>query len=358
MLGGFDFSFACLDDVVISSKTKELHREHLNKVFVQIHEFGFKVKEAKCDFCMNKIKYLGHIIDKDRRRPDPERATAIKDMPAPDNVTTLQSFLELANYYQSFIKNLHYLRAALNELLKKDKKWRWTPECQTAFDQIKKALTSDIFLTHYDPNLEIIVASDASSYGVGACILHKMPDGTKKPIAHASRTLLPAEKHYSQIEKDALGIIFVVTKFHRYLHGRFFTLQTDHKPLITIFGSKKGLPIYTANRLLRWGTILRNYNFKIEYLLSKQISYADGLSRLVPKYSEPFEDTIIAALRTDCEIKNMIANTIKELPMTLLEIKNEAMNDDFITNFKQKITAKNEKVPEVFSLCDNVPLIQ
>ena len=75
-----------------------------------------------------------------------------------------------------------------------------------------------------------------------------MPDGTKKPIAHAFRTLLPAEKHYSQIEKEALGIIFAMTKFHWYLHGRFFTLQTDHKPQITIFESKKGLPIHTANR--------------------------------------------------------------------------------------------------------------
>ena len=140
-----------------------------------------------------------------------------------------------------------------------------------------------------------------------------------------------------------MGIIFAVTKFHLYLHGRFFTLQTDHKPLITIFGSKKGLPIYTANRLLRWGTILLNNNFKIEYLKSKQISHAGGLSRLVPKYSEPFEDTIIAGLQTDCEIKNMIANTIKELLVTLLEIKSEAMNDDFITNITQKITAKKTK---------------
>ena len=177
-------------------------------------------------------------MDKDGRRPNPERSTDIKDMPAPDNVMTFQSFLGLANYYKSFIKNLHDLRASLNERLKKDKKWRWTPECQTAFDQIKNALTSDLFLTHYDPKLEIIVASDASSFGVGACILHKMPDGTKKPVAHASRTLLPAEKHYSQIEKEALGIIFAATKSHRYLHGRFFTLQKDHKPLITIFGSK------------------------------------------------------------------------------------------------------------------------
>ena len=312
MLGGFDFAFAYLDDIVIISKKKELHREHLNKVFAQIQEFGSKVKEAKCDFCMNKIKYLGHIIDKDGRRPDLERATAIKDMPAPDNVTTLQSFLRLANYYQSFTKKVHDLRAPLNEQVKKDKKWRWTPKCQTAYDQIKKALTSDLFLTNYDPNLEIIVASNVSSYGFGACILHKVPGGTKKPIAHASRTLLPVEKHYSQIEKEALGILFAVTKFHRYLHGRFFTLQTDHKPLITIFGSKKGLPIYTANRLLRCETILLKYNFKIEYLPSKQINHVDGLSRLVPKYSEPFEDTIIAVLRTDCEIKNMIAAPSKK----------------------------------------------
>ena len=342
VLDGFDFIFAYLDDIIISSKTKALHREHLNKVFAQIREFGFKVKEAKCNFCMNKIKYLGHIIDKDWRRPDSERATAIKDMPAPDNVTTLKSFLGLANYYQSFIKNMYDLRAPLNKLLK-NKKWKWTPECQTAFDQIKKGLTSDLFLIHYDPKLEIIVASDASSCGVSACILHKMPDGTKKPIAHAPRTLLPAEKHNSQIEKEALGIIFAGTKFHRCLHGGLFTLQTDHKPLINIFGSKKGQPIYTANRLLRWETILLNYNFKIEYLPSKQISHADGLSRLVLKYSEPFEDTIIAALRTDCEIKNTTANTVKELPVTFLEIKIESMNDDFITNIKLKIAAKKNR---------------
>ena len=139
-----------------------------------------------------------------------------------------------------------------------------------------------------------------------------------------------------------------MTEFHRYLHGRFFTLQTDHKPLITFFGSKKGLPIYTANRLLRWGTILLNYNFKIEYLLSKQISHADGLSRLVPKYSEPFEDTIIATLRTDCEIKNKIANTIKELPVTLLEIKSEAMKMTLLPILNKKSLQKTKKYQKYF----------
>ena len=104
-------------------------------------------------------------------------------------------------------------------------------------------------------------------------------------MTHASRSLLPAEKQYSQIDKEALGIIFAVTKFHRYIHGKRFILQTDHKPLITIFWSKKGLPVYTANRLLRWGKILLNYNFKIEFLTSKNICHAGSLSRLdSPKY--------------------------------------------------------------------------
>ena len=213
-------------------------------------------------------------------------------MSAPDNVQALQSFLSLANFYQVFIKNMQNLRGPLNKLLKKDKLWLWTPECQESFEKIKKTLTSDLSLTHYDPTLDIIVTSDASSYGIGACILYKLPDGLRKTVAHTSRSLLPVEKQYSQIEKEALGIIFAVTKFHRYLHGRRFILQTDHKPLITIFGSK-----------------LLNYNFMIEFLTSKNICHADSLSQLIPKNTEVYEDSIIITLRTDCEIKNMIANT-------------------------------------------------
>ena len=110
--------------------------------------------------------------------------------------------------------------------------------------KITITLTLELFLTHFDPKLNIIVASDASLYGIGACILHLMD--RKKPL----HTRL-AEKAYSQIEKEALSIIFAVTKFHTYLQGRFFNLQTDYKPLLMIFGSKKGPPVYTANRLLR-----------------------------------------------------------------------------------------------------------
>ena len=121
MLSGFDFAVAYLDDILIKSQSLGEHKEHVYKVFAKIQDYGFKLKESKCDIFMEKIKYLGHIIDRDGRRPDPDWATTIKDMPAPNNIATLQSFLGLANYDQIFIPNKHDLRAPLNELLKKRK---------------------------------------------------------------------------------------------------------------------------------------------------------------------------------------------------------------------------------------------
>ena len=167
------------------------------------------------------------------------------------NVGALQSFLELANYYNSYIPNMHILRALLNHLLKKDVKWNWTDKYKKAFEKLKTALTSNLALTHCNPNKQIYVANDASNFGLGAVILHK-EDGKLKPIQHVARTLLPVEMNYSQIEKEGLVIIFVIKKFHKYLHTREFIIQTDHHRL---FGAEQEIPIHTVNRLQRWATM-------------------------------------------------------------------------------------------------------
>ena len=207
MLGDLDYATAHLDDILVTSKTTAEHRNHIINVFEKLQEYGFKVKEAKFDFFLPKIKYLGHVINRDGRRLDPERANEIRNIPAPDNVQALQSSLGQANFYQGFIKNMQNLREPLNELLKKDEPWLGTPECQESFEKIKKTLTSDLSLTHHDPTLDIIVASDASSFGIGACILHKLLIVREK-LWHTLLdpcyqcyilTFDPAQKYYSKV---------------------------------------------------------------------------------------------------------------------------------------------------------------
>ena len=114
-----------------------------------------------------------------------------------------------------------------------------------------------------------------------------LPDGTEHPIAFASRTLSSSEKNYAQVEKEALGLIFAVKKFHQYLYGRMFSLITDHKPLLSILGPKTGIPSLAAARLQRWALLLSAYTYTIEYKNSSSHGNADALSRLPLPESTP-----------------------------------------------------------------------
>ena len=133
-------------------------------------------------------------------------------------VKQLRSFLGLVNYYRRFVPDLTTTAYPLNNLLKQGVKWSWSNDCKEAFQKLKE-LASTSVLAHYDSHLFVRLACDASAYGVGAVLSHKMPDGTEMPIVYASRSLSPAEQNYAQLEKEALSIIFGVKKFHKFLFG-------------------------------------------------------------------------------------------------------------------------------------------
>ena len=233
---------------------------------------------------------------------------AILQAPEPQNVPQLRSFLGLLNYFSKFVPNLATVLHPLNRLLKHDVKWRWTPECADAFKLAKEGLASSEVLAHYDPTLPIKIAADASAYGIGAVISHTYPDGSERPVAFASRTLLSSERIYVQIDKEALALVYGVRHFHPYMYGRDFTLVTDHKPLTTILSPQKGIPSLAAARLERWAIILSTYQYEIEFRRTQDHGNADGISRL------PLPNVQMNNTPSEAEIFNVAH--IDSLPIT------------------------------------------
>ncbi|CAC5419149.1 unnamed protein product [Mytilus coruscus] len=193
-----------------------------------------------------------------------------------------------------------------------------------------KLLSSTKVLAHYDPNVNVELAVDASPYGLGCVISHKYENGEERPIAYASRTLTSAERNYSQIEREALAIIFGVTRFHQYLYGRKFTLITDNKPLSLLLGPKTGIPMLAASRIQRWAIQLSGYQYDVKCKSSSENANADGLSRLPLK--ETLCESPINIFWEEVEKRNVQA--LNELPVSANNIKRETEKDSTLVKVK------------------------
>ncbi len=268
------------DDIIITGKDDTEHMENVERVLSRLQASGIRLKKEKCEFLKPSMSYLGHVIDKDGLHTDKVKVKAIVDSPAPKDKAELRSLLGLINYYGRFIRNCSSLLHPLNRLLRNDVKWQWDVDCERSLTKVKNIVSSSQVLTHYSTERPLVLATDASSYGIGAVISHIMPDGQEQPIAFASRTLTQSEANYSQLDKEALGIIFGVKRFHNYLFGRKWTLLTDHKPLTSIFHPEKGVPSMAAARLQRWALLLGAYTYEVKYRSNRDHGNADYLSRL------------------------------------------------------------------------------
>jgi hypothetical protein len=269
-----------LDDILVSGANAEDHVQNLKRLLQRLQEKGLRCRPEKCQFAEPWVEYLGHCMSQEGIAKGKKVNDVIK-MPPPTDVSSLKSFLGSVQFYAKFLPpDLATISAPLYRLMKKANPWKWGEEEQKSFQRLKDLLSSDSILVHLNKNLPIGIACDASNVGIGAVLFHRFKDGSERPIANVSKILTNSQRNYSQIQKEALAIIFGLKKFYQFIYGRRFILVTDHRPLLAMFGPGKETPTLAANRLTRWALLLSQFDYTIEYRKTSDHGNADALSRL------------------------------------------------------------------------------
>ena len=263
------FVIVFIDDILIYSSSFEDHAKHLERVLDVLRGHQLYAKFSKCNFWLESVNFLGHIISKDGISVDPSKVEAIVNWERPKTVTEISSFLGLAGYYRRFIEGFSTIALPLTKLTRKDVKFIWDEKCENSFLELKNRLTSAPILTLPSGEGGLVVYSDASGKGLG-CVL--MQQG--KVVAYGSRQLKPHERNYPTHDLELAAVVFALKLWRHYLYGVQFEVFTDHQSLKYIF-SQRDLNL----RQRRWLEYIKDYDFSIAYHPGKANVVADALSR-------------------------------------------------------------------------------
>lgn len=263
-----------LDDIVIFSKTKDDHLKHISSIIPTLKVNNFKLKLSKCKFFRKKVNYLGHIISKNKYEPMNDNLLAIKNFPTPSSKRNIRQFNGKINFQRRFIKDCTQKLKPLTDQLKKDVKFHWSEECNSAFEQLKNELCNQPALAIFDENKECIIFSDACIKGFGAEMLQEQENGELMPIGYFSSKIKSSETRKDPIYLELLAVYKAVIYWHYYLHNRHFTVYSDHKPLKNL-----NLKAPVDTELGKLVNKLLQYDFTLKYIEGKNNTSADALSR-------------------------------------------------------------------------------
>ena len=266
-----------IDDILVHGRDQAEHDSRLEVIMGKIKEIGLRLNKEKCKFRKSEVSYFGHLVGNYGVKPHPEKVKAIAELDSPSNVSELRTVLGMLNCLTKFIPNMATVLKPITQLLHSDTAWTWGPEQERAFETVKQMICGATSLRFYDPKKPVTVTADASSYGLGACILQQ--EGNKwLPVAFCSRTLTPAEQRYPMVEKEYLALVWACKRFAHYLVGLSgFFLLTDHKPLVPILTRKSidEVPLRCQRLIQR----LMRFNPEVRHVPGKEQYISDALSR-------------------------------------------------------------------------------
>ncbi|KAD5802658.1 hypothetical protein E3N88_14018 [Mikania micrantha] len=240
------FVIVFIDEILIYSKSKEEHEQHLKLVLEILREERLYAKFSNCEFWLEEFQFLGHIVNEKGVHVDPAKIDAVKNCSTPTTPTKIRSFLGLAGYYRRFISNFSRIAVPLTSLTQKNKLYEWGPKQEEAFQSLKQKLCDAPVLTLPDGNDDFVVYCDASNL----VEIH--------------------EKNYTTHDLELGAVVFALKIWRHYLYGTKCVVFTDHKSLQHILNQKE-----LNMRQRRWVELLNDYDCEIRYHPGKANVVAD-----------------------------------------------------------------------------------
>ncbi|XP_022785752.1 uncharacterized protein K02A2.6-like [Stylophora pistillata] len=319
-LEGLDGIKPIFDDILVfgvgetEAEALSDHDAKLTALLERCRATGIKLNKEKLKFRRKEVKFMGHVLYQDCLKPDPDKVQGIKEMPAPTSKQDLKRLLGMVNYLQKFAPNLSEVTAPMRDLLKEGNQFRWNEQVQgCSFKRVKEILSAAPVLKYFDPKDDVELQCDASDRGLGACLVQG-----GQPVAYVSRSMTETEGNYGQIEKEMLAILLGVERFEQCVYGRPVKIQTDHKPLESIF--RKSLHS-APKRLQRMLLRLQKYDLQVSYKKGTEMYLADSLSRAYRVRKSTRENVAgdvmyIEEMRGDIEGELEHINMIQYLPVS------------------------------------------
>ncbi|GJW37141.1 putative reverse transcriptase domain-containing protein [Tanacetum coccineum] len=299
------FVIVFIDDILIYSKSKKEHEEHLRQILKLLKKEELYAKFSKCEFWISRVQFLGHVIDCRGIHVDPAKIESIKDWASPKTPTEIRQFLGLAGYYRRFIEGFSKIAKTMTKLTQKGVKFDWGDKQEAAFQLLKQKLCSAPILALPEGSEDFIAYCDASKKGLGAVLMQR-----EKVISYASRQLKIHEKNYTTHDLELGAVVFALKIWRHYLYGTKCTVFTDHKSLQHILDQKE-----LNMRQRRWLELLSDYDCEIRYHPGKANVVADALSR---KEREPLR------------VRALVMTIGLDLPKQILKAQTEARKPENI----------------------------
>lgn len=323
---------AFFDDVAVYTTGEiEDHARDVKAVLERLTLAGLEANIKKCHFAYSEMLFIGHIVSKGTIRPDPAKLRAVKEIPVPQNLAELRSFLGLANYYHDFIAGFALTCRPLYKLTRKNEVFEWNGDCDAAFNSIKSSLIAAPCLFAPNFKLPFILQTDASGIGIAA-VLTQDVDGAEHPIGFISRQLSKHEQNYSAIEWECLAVVWGIGQFQVYLCDAPFTVVTDHAPL-------QWLPVKNIgnSRMQRWAMFISEFTFKVVHRAGTKNGNVDALSRLPLPNSAPTDMSIDPAVAPDEVVPHYVRTYLLSLlPEELFPVLQPSFNVMKLTANQQK----------------------